>query len=645
MQFESQKISERVQDGLLYNAILSKIYFTICDTFIAFMPFIGELSDFDNVIKSEILKKLNDKSLIDKLLGLYADNKTFFESQYNITESDVESLNTDSDRADLIIGAILDQINLFPNDLNSVQHLQSKRAIFGANDENIVECPAILRNWPNLANASTIPVIFTPTNDKPTFKDIYYSDTYFNYTNGSGEDYRDIFFHDYYFDNVLKKKVKDPEGAGYHFETFVSFDFDRSKYDFEQDKNAIRGFYYPNELQDLNNDPTFYGPDYETILFTYLDTCFYLPNWFKEDKTKNIIVNPTIFKAFFSPNEEDLPELSYGANGTNYTIDKFHMNNGRMLVQKYLSKFISNIRVGIRLVHRQPAISTDSVWTEDENKTVSSLKDLVKNKPPNYLIKIFASEIYDPIYPVFAYPNLFSAGPDFFASGDFHDTYKNFLKDFQGAYGQGQPYYSPEHTVKHYLEYEGSYNFLPYPLTENPAFAKTAVIKDPTFQKSLGENAFKYNLSALERTILKDKYFLLSNKTSDNKIKLFPWIPLLYAYSEPFKEEYTYENIVKFINDNLYKEQGLSKIKNILYNKSTFRQIFKRMIPAEMFSVGVKVKLAQEFKEQFDLKMAIPIEEIDPTKPENYPVLVAKSIKQSLNETINSLLKDKQKEY
>lgn len=313
MKFESEKLSIRLQDGLLFNGILSQIYLILYEKFITFLPFYNEIMKFDNFVKSEVIKVLNEKGMTEKILDIYVDNKSFFEKRYLIKEKDIVQKTNNLDRASLIFEKMIEEI-IFSDPIEKDNNI--KKIVFGLDNSNIIDCPVIIKNqWNSLFALSS--------QSKNFFELFYHSEGdlvaqsynfYPEFYNKSGVNV--YYFEKNYFQNNIKNK-KFHDKRGFHFETFVSFDFNKSK--------------FMSSLGTSNADD-----EHELFLFSFLNTCFFLS---KDDKPlQNIIINVDLFKKLFFPLDVQYPP--------------------RKEAEKNLKNFISNIKVGLRMVSRMGAFPT-----------------------------------------------------------------------------------------------------------------------------------------------------------------------------------------------------------------------------------------------------------------------------------------------
>ncbi len=359
MKFQSEKLSEKVEDGLVYTSILSEINRVIYDNFINYLPFLNEINgynenNFSNFIKEESLKILNERDIPKKIMDIYPRNVNFFKKKYSISEEQLNSLSSNSLVGYLILEKIFDDIQI-TNKTNDKKYF--KEIVFGINDINIVECPIILQNkfetiTYEVSSKGEISPNFFLTSDVNDFFIECVGTGQVLYDADKGNKY---FFDKKYYDDVVVGK--NLGGYGFHFEKFICFDFDEKNFFKKNTKFA--------------NQAISSQIDYEAFVYSCLNTALFLS---ENNSTNDIVVNPSYLKKIF-PLEI-----------TNQT--------GYQELQNTIPQFIKNVRHGLRLVCRQTS-SQDK--TADLSYTVEE-----KNKKEKRLKKTFL--LADDFSPIFKRP-------------------------------------------------------------------------------------------------------------------------------------------------------------------------------------------------------------------------------------------------
>lgn len=372
MKFESEKLSIRVQDGLTYNAILSDVYFIVYDKFISYLPFLEEINVSNNSIKSETLKELNLRKIPEKILDIYANNTKFFNKKYSINEQQLSLKTTNEERGDFILEKIIDDIEIFKNPKQIKNKNQfMKDLAFGFDNENIISCPIIVQN--SYSQVSNHELNEDGTISKKFFDDIATSSYVISCNkltspglkqNKIGNKY--FFDKKYYANNIVGLF----ENSGFHFEKFISFDFNKSKYlNSGKDKTL---FSLPSGQQ----------VNFETFLYSCLNASLFLSDTKGVEK---IVINPEYLKKIFPIAINDSTEAN-----TQYQI----------LINEYFSSFITNIKYGLRLVCRQSTINDKTSKTKISYKKeidggTPKLEKNVYTEPKNSLAKRPSSYAYE----------------------------------------------------------------------------------------------------------------------------------------------------------------------------------------------------------------------------------------------------------
>lgn len=322
MKFESEKLSARASDGLSYAAVLSEVNRVLYENFVNYLPFLDEINGynsstkFENFIKNQSLEILNERSIPEKILDIYTRNIKFFNKKYSFTEKDLDKLSTVSEKGTFILEKIFDDLQILKDVKNGDFF---KKTVFGINDINIVECPIIVQNKYNSLpfdidkNGKIVSDFFflnngfyieCPDNGKQILIDSNKGNRYF-------------FEKDYFEKTVLDKNLS---GVGFHFEKFICFDFDETKF-LSTDKNILS--------QESDSQINL-----EMFFYSCLNSAFFLS---EKNQTKDIIINPSYLNKIFS-------------NGIS---DQRGKTQYQLILEKYLLNFVTNVRYGLRLVARQ----------------------------------------------------------------------------------------------------------------------------------------------------------------------------------------------------------------------------------------------------------------------------------------------------
>jgi len=529
MKFESEKLSIRVADGLLYFAVISEINRVLYSDFINFLPFIDEISSNENqnFVFDETLKQLEQRDIPRKILDVYTRNVKFFEKKYSIKEGQINSLKDDTERGNFILRKILEDIEIVKR---KAKDSSFKNIVFGENDTNIVECPIITQN--SYKKISSVELnsdgiinntFFTKEHSfqvkiNPNDKNLFQK----NIVNEADR----YFFEKDYYDSVYNKK--EFLDRGFHFEKFISFDFDQDEFIKEISSN---------EFFTLSNNGYI---NFETFYYSCLNLGLFLTKTQNinannsKNIEKNIIINPTYMRSIF-------PKAVSGTSGeTQYN-----------LILGVVNKFIKNVKLGLRLVCRQSNFlgKTDAQY-ETEQKSLSN-------------IKLSTSVLLE----------------------------------------------------------NGT--------TNSRRLTRSKYVGSDTIQPTL-------NMTSLEYAIIKNKSYIIHgevpNEIKDKK-QFFrsSWFPTISVFYDDRNNQDASLNEKMMFTDEILQE-----LKSKIMGTPEFKYIFKKIIPIEQISVLQKIDISTKAQDLFFQK----INEIPP-KPE---VLIAKSIRSSLLQTNDFMLKDS-KEY
>jgi len=295
MNFQSEKFSIRVQDGLAYNAILSQIYFIFYKKFVSYLPTFEQINQSkDNFIKQECIKELNKQNIPEKILDIYTDNTKYFNEKYSISEQEVATKITVEQKGDFILEKIIDKISFISDEKNKdFPKNNIKDIIFGKKNEYIFGCPVIVQNkyteisGEKLSDDNLVNLKFLQENDfsiktamvlgksKTNLIDLKESNS--NFSNK-------YYFDKKYFDTTVLNKI---DNSGFHFEKFIIFDFDKKG--FINDPSIS---YEPPLIFDPKNKKL----NFELFYYSCLNSCFFLSD---ANGVKDIIINPEYLKEIF----------------------------------------------------------------------------------------------------------------------------------------------------------------------------------------------------------------------------------------------------------------------------------------------------------------------------------------------------------
>jgi hypothetical protein len=361
MKFESEKFSIRAQDTLTFNAILSEVYFILYDKFVSFLPFYGEILDVakQNPIKKSCIEELNKRDIPEKILDIYLNNVQYFNDKYSINENMLLNKKTVQEKGDLILEKIIDDVKI--EDINTSKKKFLKDVVFGSNNQNIIECPIIVQN------------VYGNSTDFELFGNGTINSDFYKLTNLSsfkvlcdkpfGTDIKIIQYpYKYYFDKKYLSSINSEliNTSGFHFESFLSFDFDVNK------------FLKVIDVASLTSKESDGYIDFETFMFSCLNSSLFLTN--NKDPVKDIKINAKYFQKIFP----------IDIQGTTQSVEQY---------TKLLSSFplfITNIRHGLRLVWKNSNItegSLDSIL--DDSKDIVADNFLKKKAYVEYNNELF----------------------------------------------------------------------------------------------------------------------------------------------------------------------------------------------------------------------------------------------------------------
>jgi len=361
MKFESEKFSIRTQDALTFNAILSEVYFILYDKFVNFLPFYGEILDVakQNPIKKGCIEELNKRNIPEKILDIYIHNVQYFNNKYSINENMLSSKKTVQEKGDLILEKIIDDVKIEDIDVSKKKFL--KDVVFGSNDQNIIECPIIVQNV--YGNSTEVELFGNGTINSDFYKASNLSSFKVLCDKPYGNDINIIHYpFKYYFDKKYFSNLKPAilYNAGFHFENFLSFDFDVTK------------FLKRVDVANIASKESDGYIDFETFIFSCLNSSLFLTN--NKDLVKDIKINTQYFQKIFP----------IDIQGTPQSIEQY---------KKILSTFplfITNIRHGLRLVWKNVNIiegSFESVL--DDSKDIVADSFLKKKTYVEYNGELF----------------------------------------------------------------------------------------------------------------------------------------------------------------------------------------------------------------------------------------------------------------
>jgi len=390
MQFKSEKFSIRVQDGLKYNSIIYTIYYFLFTDFFSYLPFLDEINSniqkyeyqvIQNFIKTSVLNSLVSKNVHIIVMDIYVDNTKFFQKKYSFTTENIDSLNTNEERGLFILEKIFDSLNIFKEDQTQKNKNQFfYDLVFGKNNKNIFDCPIIVQKRAVLNQ--TVPIVTKKYYSNPldSFNQVNFfidqiqaeqSVQESSFTVPVSEDnnniYSDLKYFNYYFFDAEYLSLLIDKGfnfnSAFHFERFVSFDFDF--------KNFISKV---KEAQNLSAPtPTAFGNvNFENFYYSSLNLSLFLPN--ENGIIENIVVNPEYFKKAF-PTEI--------LSNVQQITDKYN------IILDYLPLFIRNIKCGLRLVYKN-----NPEQESKEKVKYSSEINKLSNKEINYFLQKDESSLY-----------------------------------------------------------------------------------------------------------------------------------------------------------------------------------------------------------------------------------------------------------
>lgn len=530
MKYQSEEFSIRVQDALMFNAIISEIYFVMHDKFAAFLPFYDEnIKDLNiNFIKQQTLLFLDFKGIPEKIFSIYVNNTKFFNEKYSLTE-DMFSKKTVKEKGNIILKKMIDDVQIMDVDSN----ILIDSIIFGKNKQNIIECPIIVQDSFDIftyisptqdGKMSSLYYNFKTTKNTSIFKKIY--------NKIQGTDVQQILpsFSKYYFDKAYFQQYADfLEYSGFHFERFVSFDFEPSQF-----INFIKN---KQELNDLCNQS-----EIEEFFFSCLNTSFFLGDN-NNSLVRNIKINRQAFKKLFPIGVE--PQ----ANDPNAT-----KNYNTLL--KYLPAFMTNICHGLRLVWRN--------------------FDIVE--------------------------------------GDKSQTNLNYNTDISSDIG----FFSKKTFISNNQSLEK--NFSSYPQYKN-----------------LNKDQTTLRMSSLEYNIIKEKsYILFFEEGSGSAKKIFRkvLIPVSTVYGQKkYGGDFSIQSLHNFVDDK--QNTSLDNLIEQIKLEKEFKEVFDKIIPVKYISTIYNMSKTTILQNDLNSTLALPISDINRN---------AKILQQSINNTLNILLKDP-KEY
>lgn len=334
MKFESEKLSKRFSDGTIYASILADVNRVVYDNFINYIPFINEINfyKFNSFIKNESLKILNSRDIHEKIIPIYINNKEFFKKKYSIDEKSIKQLSSNLLIGNFILEKIIDDLEL--NKAPKINELYINEIFGGVNNTNIVDCPTIVQN-----SYTNIPY------ELDAYGKINY-DFFFQQANNFDVKITSLgntivfdktsvnkyFFEKNYVDKVIANN--NLTNFGFHFEKFVCFDFDQQNFISELNDKALL-------TQESVNGKYI---DFLTFYYSCLNLGFFLS---ENAKVKDIIVSQEYFKKVL---------LLSGVNSASAIAESQFES-----LKKYFPKFITNLRLGLRLVCRQSIFANDFV--------------------------------------------------------------------------------------------------------------------------------------------------------------------------------------------------------------------------------------------------------------------------------------------
>lgn len=384
MQFQSEKFSIRVQDGLKYNSIIYTIYYLLFTDFFSYLPFLDEINSniqkyeyqiIQNFIKNSVLNSLVSKNIHIIIMDIYVDNTKFFQKKYSFTSENIDSLNTNEERGLFILEKIFDDLNIFKEDQTQKnKHQFFYDLIFGKNNKNIFDCPIITQK--RIVTNAKVPIAtnqyylnpldgFSQVNffiDKIQNEQTIQENSFtMAVSENNNSTYKEIqnFGNYYFFDSEYLGVLIDKGfkfNSAFHFEKFVSFDFDL--------KNFISKV---KESQFLSTPTTttFGDVNFEKFYYSSLNLSLFLPN--QDGIIENIIVNPEYFKKAF-PTEI--------FSNTQQITEKYNT------ILDYLPLFIRNIKCGLRLIYK----NNPEQESKEKVKYASEINK-ISNKEINYYLQ------------------------------------------------------------------------------------------------------------------------------------------------------------------------------------------------------------------------------------------------------------------
>ncbi len=346
MIYESNTYSSRVNDAMVLSNILLKINSIIYDKDILFLVFKNE-QDVINVVTKSFIKELdllentNKDKTREQILKLYSQNKSYFENTFSVNISEVDKLNNNKEKADLLL----------KNIIKNIYNLELFTTFISFNNvffQNAIDCPIIVEEREKIANKYDL------NNKSITSNFILDVDTKFSAT-------KQIYYYDsdYIFNNQQLMK------NGFHLEKYVVFDFDLKRFE---------------ELIPASNK-------FGNLLKTNLNLSIFLSD--NTTKNRNIVVNPQIFKKIFAFQITD-----------NNSLD----SELQLVIQNFPS-FISNLRVGSRLISRivtnETQQSIETIYAADSFKKINKVNEINFPKATFDIIKnksfLFISDVDDQI--------------------------------------------------------------------------------------------------------------------------------------------------------------------------------------------------------------------------------------------------------
>mgnify|MGYP003340919989 CR=1 FL=1 len=318
-QFKSIEYSVRTQDALAFYGILSQIYSEIYTKYYGHLHFFKNANE-ETLFKDSIIQSIETKNaqqklknIQEKILEIYVDNSAFFEKKYFVKKSEISALSNNKDKGNYILRKVIDNF-----DFSSFSTVQSflKEVVF----KDVYPCEVIVQN--NFIPSTKNSIKYIDGSIKSDFFKTAFStiENKFYRISSLPQNF-------YYLDGGLTKFTKPP----FYFEYFLSYDFDRTNFVFD-DQFMI--------------DPQGDISAFESFLFSCLNTSFFLSTK-TNPVTKNIIVNPYHFQKIFPKKITDNDASVQKSYETRLNIIKNKMRN-----------FISNVRLGMRLVYCNDFIET-----------------------------------------------------------------------------------------------------------------------------------------------------------------------------------------------------------------------------------------------------------------------------------------------